>query len=169
VLTTYGTLRSDAVQFKDIRFDYCILDEAQAIKNSSTLAAKAVRLLKADHRLAMSGTPVKPPRRALEPFSFSWDARNASVFGVQAEPDEPSACWRGLATFILPRPKRVAPSYRKTSQTILRSRATDRKLYDELRDYYARLLKKTDGEEEPMKFQVLEALCAARLPAPVDR
>jgi len=59
VLTTYGTLRSDAVQFKDIRFDYCILDEAQAIKNSSTLAAKAVRLLKADHRLAMSGTPVE--------------------------------------------------------------------------------------------------------------
>src|SRR5207344_1160951 len=31
----------------------------QAIKNSSTLAAKAVRLLKADHRLALSGTPIE--------------------------------------------------------------------------------------------------------------
>jgi len=47
VLTTYGTLRRDALQFKDQRFDYCILDEAQAIKNSGTLSAKAVRLLRA--------------------------------------------------------------------------------------------------------------------------
>ena len=59
VITTYGTLRRDALQFKDLRFDYCILDEAQAIKNAGTLSAKAARLLHADHRLAMSGTPVE--------------------------------------------------------------------------------------------------------------
>src|SRR5207245_10176878 len=34
VLTTYGTLRRDALLFKDVQFDYCILDEAQAIKNA---------------------------------------------------------------------------------------------------------------------------------------
>ena len=43
VLTTYGTLRRDALQFKNLRFDYCILDEAQAIKNAGTLSAKAAR------------------------------------------------------------------------------------------------------------------------------
>ena len=59
VITTYGTLRSDVLDFKDQRFDYCILDEAQAIKNAGTLSAKAVRLVRADHRLAMSGTPVE--------------------------------------------------------------------------------------------------------------
>ena len=56
ILTTYGTLRNDAVLFKDIRFDYVILDEAQAIKNSDTASAKATRLLNGDHRLALSGT-----------------------------------------------------------------------------------------------------------------
>jgi SNF2 family DNA or RNA helicase len=59
ILTTYGTLRRDALQFKGLRFDYCILDEAQAIKNAETLSAKAARLLSADHRLALSGTPVE--------------------------------------------------------------------------------------------------------------
>ncbi len=59
ILTTYGTLRSDIVFLKDYRFDYAILDEAQAIKNAQTESAKAVRLLAADHRLALSGTPVQ--------------------------------------------------------------------------------------------------------------
>src|SRR5215510_5113275 len=59
ILTTYGTLRRDAVLFKDMRFDYVILDEAQAIKNADTASAKAARLLKGDHRLTLSGTPVE--------------------------------------------------------------------------------------------------------------
>ena len=44
VITTYGTLARDALHFKNVRFDYCILDEAQAIKNAGTLSAKAARL-----------------------------------------------------------------------------------------------------------------------------
>ena len=36
-----------------------MLDEAQAIKNASTASAKAVRLLRGAHRLALSGTPVE--------------------------------------------------------------------------------------------------------------
>jgi SNF2-related domain len=36
ILTTYGTLRNDAVDFKDTRFDYVIL-EAQAIKNADSV------------------------------------------------------------------------------------------------------------------------------------
>jgi superfamily II DNA or RNA helicase len=59
ILTTYGTLRSDIVFLREFRFDYAILDEAQAIKNAQTESAKAVRLLQADNRLALSGTPVQ--------------------------------------------------------------------------------------------------------------
>ena len=59
VLTTYGTLRRDALILKDVEFDYAILDEAQAIKNADTAAAKAARLLRAQHRLALSGTPIE--------------------------------------------------------------------------------------------------------------
>jgi len=59
VLTTYGTLRSDIVFLREYKFDYAILDEAQAVKNAQTESAKAVRLLQAEHRLALSGTPVQ--------------------------------------------------------------------------------------------------------------
>ena len=59
ILTTYGTLRRDAARLKDFEFDYVVLDEAQAVKNASTESAKAVRLLRGDHRLALSGTPVE--------------------------------------------------------------------------------------------------------------
>jgi SNF2 family DNA or RNA helicase len=59
ILTTYGTLRRDALHLKDVEFDYVVLDEAQAVKNSRSESAKAVRLLRAGHRLALSGTPVE--------------------------------------------------------------------------------------------------------------
>ena len=59
VLTTYGTLLRDAAQLAEMEFDYVVLDEAQAVKNSSTASAKAVRLLRGAHRLALSGTPVE--------------------------------------------------------------------------------------------------------------
>ena len=50
---------NDIVDLKDYEFDYAILDEAQAIKNAGSESAKAARLLRADHRLALSGTPVQ--------------------------------------------------------------------------------------------------------------
>src|SRR5438128_6644589 len=40
-------------------FDYVILDEAQAIKNEHSASAKAARLLRARHRLALTGTPIE--------------------------------------------------------------------------------------------------------------
>ena len=46
ILTTYGTLRREAARLKDFEFDYVVLDEAQAVKNAQTEAAKAVRLLR---------------------------------------------------------------------------------------------------------------------------
>ena len=59
VITTYGTLRRDAAALAQIPFDYAVLDEAQAIKNPASAAAKAARLLDANHRLAMTGTPIE--------------------------------------------------------------------------------------------------------------
>lgn len=59
VLTTYGTLRRDIADLKELTFDYAILDEAQAIKNAQSLSAKSCRLLRSRHRLAMTGTPIE--------------------------------------------------------------------------------------------------------------
>lgn len=59
VITTYGTLRRDVMQLGQQHFDYVVLDEAQAIKNAGTATAKAARLLRANHRLALTGTPIE--------------------------------------------------------------------------------------------------------------
>ncbi len=59
VITTYATMLRDIDALAKIEFDYVILDEAQAIKNRSSLTARAARSLKGKHRLALSGTPVE--------------------------------------------------------------------------------------------------------------
>jgi SNF2 family DNA or RNA helicase len=173
ILTTYGTLTRDAAHLKNLRFDYCILDEAQAVKNSSTLSAKAVRLLKADHRLALSGTPVENHLGELwSLFEFLNPGMlgNAAVFGRAGR--NPDASTRGLLAralrpFILRRTKaqvaRELPP--KTEQTIYCDlEGRERKLYDELRDFYrAKLLKNVDVDGlQKAKFQVLEALLRLR-------
>jgi superfamily II DNA or RNA helicase len=173
VLTTYGTLRRDALHFKDQRFDYCILDEAQAIKNSATLSAKAARLLRADHRLAMSGTPVENHLGELwSLFEFLNPGMlgGASLFGgAGRNPDATmrQVLSRALRPFILRRTKeqvaRELPE--KTEQTLYCDlEPREKKLYDELRDYYrARLLKNGSGEDmSKIKFQALEALLRLR-------
>ncbi|MGD0041544.1 MAG: SNF2-related protein, partial [Isosphaeraceae bacterium] len=59
IITTYGTLRTDITELTNFEFDYVMLDESQAIKNADSQSAKAARLLRARHRLAISGTPIE--------------------------------------------------------------------------------------------------------------
>jgi SNF2 family DNA or RNA helicase len=59
VITSYGTLRSDASKFQKVKWEVLAIDEAQNIKNSGTEQAKAVKKLKADIKIAISGTPVE--------------------------------------------------------------------------------------------------------------
>ena len=58
-LTSYGVLRSDIEKFKKQKWFLCVIDEAQNIKNPTTKQTKAVKSVKARHRIAMSGTPVE--------------------------------------------------------------------------------------------------------------
>ncbi len=59
IVTSYGLLRRDIEALREVEFDYLILDEAQAIKNPQSQAAKSARLLQGRHRLALTGTPVE--------------------------------------------------------------------------------------------------------------
>jgi SNF2 family DNA or RNA helicase len=59
IVATYGAMRSDIQDFKQINFNYVILDESQAIKNPDAQVSKAVKLLKAKNRLCLSGTPIE--------------------------------------------------------------------------------------------------------------
>ncbi|MBN1695999.1 MAG: DEAD/DEAH box helicase family protein [Spirochaetales bacterium] len=59
VLVSYHTLRNDIEIFSEKTFHYLILDESQNIKNANTKTFKAVRSIKSDHRLSLTGTPVE--------------------------------------------------------------------------------------------------------------
>lgn len=59
VITSYGMLRSDASKFQKIKWEVLAIDEAQNIKNPGTEQTKAVKKLKANVKIAMSGTPVE--------------------------------------------------------------------------------------------------------------
>jgi hypothetical protein len=176
VLTTYGTLRRDAVRLKDVEFDYVVLDEAQAVKNASTEGAKAVRLLKCGHRLALSGTPIE--NHIGELFSL-FEFLNpgmldvASVFKAAGggarvvEEDTRRLLAHAFRPFILRRTKeqvaRELPA--KTEQTIYcEMDAAQRKLYNELRDHYrGTLLSRIDQNGlAKSKIHVLEALLRLR-------
>lgn len=176
VLTTYGTLRRDIAELKEIAFDYAVLDEAQAIKNARTSSAKAAKLLRADHRLALSGTPVE---NHLGELWSLFDFLNAGVLGTSTlfagtggtartgDEETLALLARGLRPFILRRTKeqvaRELPA--RTEQTLYCDlEAPQRALYNELRDHYrASLLGKVrrDGLGRS-KLQILEALLRLR-------
>ena len=59
VMTTYGLVRNDCELLSAHQFQYIILDESQAIKNSSSKSYVAVTELKAKHKLVLTGTPVE--------------------------------------------------------------------------------------------------------------
>lgn len=59
LLTSYGLVRSDVDLLKKQKWQAVVIDEAQNIKNNDTAQSKAVRSLKADVHIAMSGTPVE--------------------------------------------------------------------------------------------------------------
>lgn len=59
VITSYPLIRRDIEQYRDIAFDYCILDEAQHIKNPGSVNAKSVKEIRAKGYLALTGTPIE--------------------------------------------------------------------------------------------------------------
>lgn len=59
VITSYGLLVNDIEILRQYAFNYVILDESQSIKNTQSLRFKAACLLKAKHRIAMTGTPIE--------------------------------------------------------------------------------------------------------------
>ena len=59
LLSTYPLIVRDKEKFEKENFLYIILDEAQKIKNSKTKMTQAIKELKSEHRLALSGTPIE--------------------------------------------------------------------------------------------------------------
>lgn len=180
ILTTYGTLRRDAALLRDFEFGYVVLDEAQAVKNASSESAKAVRLLRGEHRLALSGTPVE---NHLGELWSLFDFLNPGMLGAvnvfklaggtgrsigrSVDEDGRGLLAHALRPFILRRTKeqvaRELPA--KTEQTLYcELEPAQRKLYNELRRHYrSALLERIDKQGlAKSKIMVLEALLRLR-------
>ena len=59
VVTSYALIRRDAEKYREIEFDTVVLDEAQHIKNRQTQNAQAVKAVRAQHRVVLTGTPLE--------------------------------------------------------------------------------------------------------------
>lgn len=180
IFTTYGTLRSDIVELSKFEFDYVILDEAQAIKNADSQAAKAARILKGRNRLAMSGTPIENHLGELwSLFEFINPGMlgSASVFkrlataATGSDPAAREALARSLRPFILRRTKKqvVKDLPEKTEQFLhCDLEPAQRAYYDQIRDHYRQALLRNEaaaasgGKLAGSKIEVLEALLRLR-------
>ena len=59
IITSYPLIHKDIETYKKMEFEYCIIDEAQYIKNPSTRTARCVKSLRSKFRLALTGTPLE--------------------------------------------------------------------------------------------------------------
>lgn len=59
LITTYGLLKNDIDDYKEINFEYLILDEGQNINNYKTQTAKVVREINSSIRFVLTGTPIE--------------------------------------------------------------------------------------------------------------
>ncbi|NEA57579.1 DEAD/DEAH box helicase [Streptomyces sp. SID13666] len=78
VITTYGLVQRDTEALTQTVWRRVIIDEAQHIKNSATRQYRAVRELTADHRIALTGTPVE---NRLAELHAILDFANPGLFG----------------------------------------------------------------------------------------
>ena len=65
VITSYALVVRDLEQYQALDLNLVVLDEASVIRNPDTQSAKAVRMLKCEARIAMTGTPVENAVRDL--------------------------------------------------------------------------------------------------------
>lgn len=59
ILTTYGTYKNDMEDYKNLKFDYLIIDEAQNIKNPDSAITHAIKKIDAKSKFALTGTPIE--------------------------------------------------------------------------------------------------------------
>jgi SNF2 family DNA or RNA helicase len=132
VLTTYPLLPRDGEVLVKQPWHAVVLDEAQTIKNARTQAAQVVQLLRAGHRICLSGTPMENHLgevwslfHFLLPGYLSSEARFRSLFRNpierQRDGERLTLLRRRLAPFMLRRSKdMVAAELPPKVETVVR-------------------------------------------------
>lgn len=176
-ITTYPLIRKDVDLYKAQIFDACFIDEAQFIKNPTSLGAKAVKAVQAKHRFALTGTPIE---NTLSELWSIFDFVMPGFFGRYRQFEE---CYekpilrdhdsvqmqklrRKIRSFVLRRMKKEVltelPDKIETRR-MAEMGAKQRKIYE---SYLARIQMELAGDEENTpggnRMQVLAALTRLR-------
>ena len=127
ILTSYGLIRSDSSTLGKPRWRTLVIDEAQNIKNPGSLQTKAIKKIKADIRIGMSGTPVE---NRLREYWSVFDFTNKGYLGTQKKFQEELA-----SPIEKDRDQDCLDRFRKlTSPFILRRLKTDKTIISDLPD-----------------------------------
>jgi TATA-binding protein-associated factor len=59
LISSYEVVRNDLAFFSEFHWNYLILDEGHSIRNAKAKTTLAVKTLRANHRLILSGTPIQ--------------------------------------------------------------------------------------------------------------
>ncbi|MDR2352597.1 MAG: DEAD/DEAH box helicase [Deltaproteobacteria bacterium] len=125
VVTSYNLVARKLDFFEKLNWRFVILDEAQAVKNPGTAQSRAVRKLKADSRLTLTGTPIE---NRLDDLWSLFDFLNPGLLGSHKKFTE-------ILTELESRSDdQFGPLRRLISPYLLRRLKTDRKVIDDLPD-----------------------------------
>jgi len=86
IISTYGVLKNDIDLFSQCQFIAVFFDEAQALKNPKAQVSQAVKCIKADFRICMTGTPIENHLRDL------WNLFDVAMPGYLGSQKEFDAC-----------------------------------------------------------------------------
>ena len=173
ILTTYGTIRNDIENLLEQKFDLLVLDESQNIKNINSQTTKAVLLLNAKKRVALSGTPIENNLLELyslfrflnpEMFGSVQEFTNDYIVPIQKYSDTSTIeeLKKKIYPFLLRRVKKevLADLPDKIEKLVYVDMNDEhRRFYEERRKYYYSLLEKnTSSQGNFDKFFVLQAI-----------
>ncbi|EUB42151.1 DEAD/DEAH box helicase [Fusobacterium sp. CM1] len=173
ILTTYGTIRNDIENLLEQKFDLLVLDESQNIKNINSQTTKAVLLLNAKKRVALSGTPIENNLLELyslfrflnpEMFGSVQEFTNDYIVPIQKYSDTSTIeeLRKKIYPFLLRRIKKevLADLPDKIEKLVYVDMNDEhRRFYEERRKYYYSLLEKnTSSQGNFDKFFVLQAI-----------
>ncbi len=147
VIVSYQLVQRDAKKFASRKWNTLVLDEAQFIKNSQTKTSQAIRMIHADWRIGLSGTPLENHLgelwslfRTLSPgFLGSWDRfrnRFADPIERHRDPKQRESLARLVRPFILRRTKdKVLKELPARTEITLHAELSpfERKLYEDVR------------------------------------
>ena len=178
IITTYATVRNDIKDFREEAFYYVILDESQNIKNMNSQISKAVMLLNAEHRLALSGTPIENNLnelyalfRFLNPVMFGSPEEFSRNYAIPVQRNDDKDALHELKKkiypFILRRLKRdvLKELPEKVEQTLFVDMSDEQKIFYELRRrFYYETVKSQIARNgiKKSQFFILQALSELR-------